>query len=931
MASGSHSSIHTAYSAADNDTEERKALLNARDEEAYDSSRVKEDVLDAPSPAWSRRKIVTTAAVLIGLLLTGTLARTVLFSRPIYNPQRVHSDEVLLSNGTDLFRRTVLIVSIDGLRADYLDRGLTPHLLNLSKKGIRAKSMKPIFPADTGYRTGLHAESHGIVANNFWEPTLEEEFHYNQLSSAWNSVFWLGEPMWETAEKAGVITANLMWPGPPKTTTGASSTYFVPWKNKVPLDVKLDQILRWIDLPFDQRPQLIMAYEPSLDQAGHATGPYSARVNASATLVQVDEFARDLHDTLASRNLTDIVDIVFVSDHGMTDTSHPEYVFMDKVLGAEGIKAIEHEDGWPSMGLRFREGTNVSQHLEALLHASDSNPEKFEVFTHDTMPERYHFAHHERIAPIYVVPKIGYVLTMDPEHDDPMSKGNHGYDNEEPSMQAIFVAHGPFSIEAKAQHQQTAHLARSTSKGWHSTSQEDGYVMQPFANVEIYNLVMKLLGISDKAAPTNAQLDEVLRTNGTDLFKRTVLLVSIDGFRADYLDRGLTPHILRLSKTGIRAKSMKPIFPTLTFPNHWALLTGLHAETHGMVANDFWDPASKQKFHYSKLSSIWNPIFWLGEPMWETAERAGIKTANLMWVGPPKTITGVSSTYFVPWKNEVPLSDKVDQILRWIDLPFNERPQLIMAYEPSLDQAGHDTGPYSALVNTTLAKVDEFARDLYDSLASRNLTDIVDVIFVSDHGMADMSHPEYVSVDQILGAEGVKAIEHEDGWPSMGLRFHEGTNVSQHLEALLLAADRDPEKFEVFTHETMPERYHYGNHERIAPIYVVPKIGYALTMNSEHEVPMSNGNHGYDNDESSMQAIFVAHGPFSIEAKVQHQQTAHLVRSTSKGWHSTSQEDGYVMQPFANVEIYNLVMKLLGISDKAAPTNGTAGFWDQYI
>lgn len=142
-----------------------------------------------------------------------------------------------------------------------------------------------------------------------------------------------------------------------------------------------------------------------------------------ATLVQVDRFAKDLHDSLAARNLTDIVDIVFVSDHGMTDTSHPEHVYMDDFLGEEGLKAIAHEDGWPSMGLRFHETANVSKHLTELLKASDENPEKFDVYTHDTMPERYHFTDNERIAPIYVIPKIGYVLTTYAEGNVGMSKG----------------------------------------------------------------------------------------------------------------------------------------------------------------------------------------------------------------------------------------------------------------------------------------------------------------------------------------------------------------------------------------------------------------------------------------------------------------------------------------------------------------------------
>lgn len=130
-----------------------------------------------------------------------------------------------------------------------------------------------------------------------------------------------------------------------------------------------------------------------------------------------------MHHALASRNLTDIIDIVFVSDHGMTDTSHPELIYMDDILGEDGMKAISHEDSWPAMGLRFHENANVTKHFTDLLNASDKNPEKFNVYTHISMPERYHFADNERIAPIYVVPNIGYVLTTKAEGDVGMSKG----------------------------------------------------------------------------------------------------------------------------------------------------------------------------------------------------------------------------------------------------------------------------------------------------------------------------------------------------------------------------------------------------------------------------------------------------------------------------------------------------------------------------
>lgn len=142
-----------------------------------------------------------------------------------------------------------------------------------------------------------------------------------------------------------------------------------------------------------------------------------------ATLVEVDLFAKNLHGELASRNLLDIVDVIFVSDHGMTDTSHPELIYMDDILGEDGMKAIAHEDGWPAMGLRFHETANVSKHLTGLLKASSENPEKFNVYTSISMPERLHFTNNERIAPIYVVPNIGYALTTKPEGDVGMNKG----------------------------------------------------------------------------------------------------------------------------------------------------------------------------------------------------------------------------------------------------------------------------------------------------------------------------------------------------------------------------------------------------------------------------------------------------------------------------------------------------------------------------
>ena len=244
--------------------------------------------------------------------------------------------------------------------------------------------------------------------------------------------------------------------------------------------------------------------------------------------------------------------------------------------------------------------------------------------------------------------------------------------------------------------------------------------------------------------------------------------------------------------------------------------------------------------------------------------------------------------------------------------------------------------------------VDLFAKDLQDAFESRNFAEIVDVVFVSDHGMADTSHPEWVYIDDYLGEQAVDLIKHQDGWPSMRLRFSPEVDTTAYLNVLLEAAKNNSEKFDVYTHDITPKRYHYSHTPRIAPIYIVPKYGYALTTRINGEVGMTKGvslilrllvatfstypcsqNHGYDNRDFRMQAIFIAHGPFSNVAKALYHRS--WMPNKNKGWHSTS-DDVYVLDSFQNVEIYNLVMRLPEVPKNLwANTNGTVGFWDRYF
>lgn len=466
----------------------------------------------------------------------------------------------------------------------------------------------------------------------------------------------------------------------------------------------------------------------------------------------------------------------------------------------------------------------------------------------------------------------------------------------------------------------------------------------------------------------------VFMSNGTHDFRKTVIVISFDGFRADYLERGLTPHLLATGDSGLRARWMQPSYPALTFPNHWSIMTGLYPESHGIIANDFVDPETNDHFIYQRPDHSWNASWWGGEPMWETARKAGLKTANLMWPGPPVTRNGYSPTYFVPFKVESTAMHKAAQIFEWIDKPFDERPQLINMYEPMVDDTGHHSGPDSPEMTDTLMNVDLFAHAIRSGLAQRNLSSIVDLLFVSDHGMAPTHDRKWIYLDDILGEDGANEIEWKVGQPSAGLRFRAGANTTRHLEKLQQAAASPPYNFKVYTgtndvwagvykpidipphlQSPFPERKHFSpdHNARIPPIYVVPELGWSVTTHRETDPWYANGDHGYDNEDPLMRAMFIASGPFTDRVRAQvyaSQSTNTPINRFSRSTPAATYVDAATKPPiyvpprggggkngpvliehFQNVEVYGLVVRLLGIRQWAAQTNGTDGFWDAWF
>jgi predicted AlkP superfamily pyrophosphatase or phosphodiesterase len=262
-----------------------------------------------------------------------------------------------------------------------------------------------------------------------------------------------------------------------------------------------------------------------------------------------------------------------------------------------------------------------------------------------------------------------------------------------------------------------------------------------------------------------------------------------------------------------------------------------------------------------------DPKWWDGEPFWITAQRQGLKTAIHMWPGSEAHILNTEPTYMDRYNGKEMLSKKVDRVLEFLDMPDADRPQIIAAYVPNVDADGHKYGPNSTEIQSTIQKVDEMLDNIFTGLEVRNLTNIVNVIVVSDHGMATTDISRLVQLEDIVD---VSKIEHTDGWPLVGLRPKNLADLDGIYKDVVERTKSNP-NLEVYLRDVnMPERYHFSKNERIAPLWVVPKAGWALVKIEEMNlkeaqakgaVYQPRGLHGYDHEQPLMRVIFIARGP----------------------------------------------------------------------
>lgn len=325
------------------------------------------------------------------------------------------------------------------------------------------------------------------------------------------------------------------------------------------------------------------------------------------------------------------------------------------------------------------------------------------------------------------------------------------------------------------------------------------------------------------------------------------LLVSIDGFRPDYLDRGDTPVLSRLAAAGVRG-TMQPSFPTKTFPNHYAIVTGLHPDRNGIVANRMRDARRPGEiFTMATLDRFW----WdEAEPIWVTAENAGIRTATMFWPGSNAPVHGTYPSDWQQFAKDMPETNRIAAIVDWLRRPAATRPQLLTLYIDSVDTAGHRHGPDSAEVRAAMRGVDARIGELLDALAG--LGQPVNLIVASDHGMAPIDASRTIDLAAQVPLDAITVVE--DG------PYAAFDALPEREAAVRAAIARRVPHMQCWDKAALPARLAYGRNPRVPAFICIADSGWTiLSRTPEH--PVAGGAHGYDNDDPLMRAGFVAHGP----------------------------------------------------------------------
>jgi alkaline phosphatase D len=359
-----------------------------------------------------------------------------------------------------------------------------------------------------------------------------------------------------------------------------------------------------------------------------------------------------------------------------------------------------------------------------------------------------------------------------------------------------------------------------------------------------------------------------------------VVLVSLDGFRWDYAKRDGATHLLALGKQGVWApEGMLPSFPSLTFPNHYSIVTGLYPEHHGLVANSFYDETKQARYAIGDAAAVTDGSWYGGTPLWSLAESQGMRTACFFWPGSEAKIAGYRPTYYLRFDNKIDENARIEQILAWLRLPAADRPHFITLYYNEPDHSGHEFGPDGSETKAAVAKVDKLIGKLKNGLDATGLP--VDLVVVSDHGMVKVQGG-WITLDKFADLTGFETA----GSLLYPKTDADATRVYNELK-------KASPQFVVYRRKELPAGLNYRDNPRAGDPVVLTTGPFVVRAHGPAAGKVDStppaGMHGYDpRSMPEMKASFFAAGPDILP--------------------------GHTVRAFENVNLYPWLAHLLGLN-----------------
>lgn len=365
--------------------------------------------------------------------------------------------------------------------------------------------------------------------------------------------------------------------------------------------------------------------------------------------------------------------------------------------------------------------------------------------------------------------------------------------------------------------------------------------------------------------------------------KPYVVLISIDGFRWDLADKYDARFLKKMRAQGVQASFMQPSYPSLTFPNHYSIITGQYPAHHGLVDNYFYDPHKNASYKVSDKKAVADSSWYGGVPLWVLAENAGMLSASYYWVGSEAAIDGVRPTYYYNYNEKIPIDQRISGVKDWLELPAAKRPHLITFYFPEVDHMEHLHGVDAPQTAAAVKYIDQSIRKLYDSCQSTGLP--INFIVLSDHGFANLDTTKYLHAPTLDTSHylirGGSALVHIYSRDKVGKKS---------LRKTYKLLKSNGEHYKVYKANSTPHSWHYRSKDdpngRIGDILLVPDPPYSFNFGGRKLL----GAHGFDNRLQDMQATFYGWGP----AFKQHKKIG----------------------SFSNVNVYPLIAKILGLTIK---------------